>query len=322
MSKILTVSIAAYNVADYIEETLESCIDDEVMDSLEVLIVDDGATDNTPELAQKFVDRYPDTFKLIRKENGGYGTTINSGVENASGKYFKLLDGDDYFDTKSLKEFVARLKDESADMVLTKNVEVSNENGQEALPERGWYKYLGKSMNIFAMDSSILISMWNVAVKTELIKNNPYTYPKRYLYTDSLFVVNALARSMTITFYDLELYKYRVDRIGQSTSSKSLLKHCEDMYQVYLRVDEVYKDAIKQDNCNADILATHLTMTYLNYISAGFVLNEKSADSKKRLITFEKECKQNQPEIYKLAGKMSKRVKLMRLTGYLSYHLN
>ncbi|MCR4567380.1 MAG: glycosyltransferase family 2 protein [Pseudobutyrivibrio sp.] len=321
MDKILTVSIAAYNVADYIEDTLESCIIDD-MDSIEVLIVDDGATDNTPELAQKFVEKYPDTFKLIRKENGGYGTTINSGVEHATGKYFKLLDGDDYFDTDSLKKFIIRLKAETSDMVLTKNLEISNENGEEALPERGWYKYLESKMDISEMDSSILISMWNAAVKTELIKNNPYTYPKRYLYTDSLFVVNALARSKTIAFYDLELYKYRVDRIGQSTSSESLLKHCEDMYQVYLRVNEVYKKALSESNINKEILATHLAMTYLNYVSAGFMLNKKSADNKKRLIELEKECKKSQPEVYKLAAQMSKRVSLMRLTCYLSYYLN
>lgn len=320
MEKILTVSIAAYNVANYIDETLKSCILNDHMDDLEVLIVDDGATDNTAEIAQKYVDEYPNTFRLIRKENGGYGTTINSGVQNANGKYFKLLDGDDYFDNNSLGLFIEKLKSENADMVITKNIEISSSSNEKALPQRDWYKYLGKSMGILEMDEGTIISMWNTAVKTELIKNNPYEYPKRFLYTDSLFVINALSRSQSISFYDLELYYYRVDRIGQSTNIDSVIKHRNDMLQVYYLAKEILEKQLCQKDSKR-IITYHVAMTYLNYISAKFWYEKRSWKARKNLIAFEKECKEANKGIYLTAAKMSKRLNMNRKTGYLTYFI-
>lgn len=320
MEKILTVSIAAYNVANYIDETLKSCILDDNMDDLEVLIVDDGAKDNTAEIAQKYVDKYPNTFRLIRKENGGYGTTINSGVQNANGKYFKLLDGDDYFDNKSLGLFIEKLKAENADMVITKNVEISSENNEKALPQRAWYKYMGCNMAISEMADNTIISMWNTAVKTELIKNNPYEYPKRFLYTDSLFVINALSRSQSISFYDLELYYYRVDRIGQSTNINSIINHRDDMLQVYYLAKEILEKQLYQ-NESKNIVICHVAMTYLNYISAKFWYEKRSGKARKDLIAFEKECKDANKDIYLTAAKMSKRLNMNRRTGYLAYFI-
>ena len=96
MDKILTVSVAAYNVEKFIRNTLDSCIAEEIMTDLEVLVVDDGATDATAEIVREYEDKYPQTFRLIHKENGGYGTTVNRSMQEASGKYFRLLDGDDW----------------------------------------------------------------------------------------------------------------------------------------------------------------------------------------------------------------------------------
>ena len=95
MDKILTVSVAAYNVEKFIRNTLDSCIAEEIMTDLEVLVVDDGATDATAEIVREYEDKYPQTFRLIHKENGGYGTTVNRSMQEASGKYFRLLDGED-----------------------------------------------------------------------------------------------------------------------------------------------------------------------------------------------------------------------------------
>ena len=99
--KILTVTIPSYNVEAYLEDCLESFVNSEVMDDIEVLIVNDGSSDNTAKIAQRYVDKYENTFRLINKENGGHGSTINTGVREAKGKYFKVVDGDDWVDTRS-----------------------------------------------------------------------------------------------------------------------------------------------------------------------------------------------------------------------------
>ena len=124
--KILTVSIAAYNVEKYIDQTLKSLVVPEIMDKLEVLVIDDGGKDSTVDIVERYVDQYPDTFKLIRKENGGWGSTVNCGLKNATGKYFKLLDGDDYF--SELARFIDVLQQTDADLVYTPYV-IFYENG-------------------------------------------------------------------------------------------------------------------------------------------------------------------------------------------------
>ena len=105
MKKNLTISIAAYNVENYLEKTLDSLIIDN-LDKLEVLIVNDGSKDNTKKIAQKYCKKYPNSIKLIDKENGGYGSTINAGIKEATGKYFKQLDGDDWYNTENLNRLV------------------------------------------------------------------------------------------------------------------------------------------------------------------------------------------------------------------------
>ena len=119
MNKLLTVSIAAYNVEKYIRETLESLCIPSIIDDLEIFIVDDGGKDGTYEIAKEFEDLYPNTFHAIHKENGGWGSTVNYSIEHASGKYFRLLDGDDYYDRNGLINLIKVIKKTDADVIYT-----------------------------------------------------------------------------------------------------------------------------------------------------------------------------------------------------------
>lgn len=101
--KLLTISIAAYNVEKYLEKALTSMVcSPTAMEKLEVIIEDDGSTDGTLSIAKKYEKLYPDVYRAIHKENGGYGSTINNSIVLAQGKYFKQLDGDDWFDTENI----------------------------------------------------------------------------------------------------------------------------------------------------------------------------------------------------------------------------
>lgn len=88
MNTILSVAVPSYNVEQYLNKTLPSYCDERFNDILEVIIVNDGSTDTTAEIAQSYVDRYPRIFKLVNKENGGHGSAVNAGIDNATGKYF------------------------------------------------------------------------------------------------------------------------------------------------------------------------------------------------------------------------------------------
>ena len=100
--KILSVSIAAYNVQDTLAEALVPFTAEGIREYVDVMIVNDGSNDNTAAIASEYVNQYPDTFRLINKKNGGWGSTLNVGVQEAKGKYLKQLDGDDF----ALERFV------------------------------------------------------------------------------------------------------------------------------------------------------------------------------------------------------------------------
>ena len=89
VEKTLSISIAAYNVEEFLKNTLDSLVAPEIMDDIEVLIIDDGSKDNTAAIGKEFVDKYPNSFKVISKPNGGYGSTINAAIDAATGQYFK-----------------------------------------------------------------------------------------------------------------------------------------------------------------------------------------------------------------------------------------
>ena len=90
-------------------------------------------TDTTPAIAQRFVDREPRIFKLISKENGGHGSTINTGLAVATGRYFRVVDGDDWVDTEGLVRLTEQLRALDADLVVDEKREVDMKTGASKL---------------------------------------------------------------------------------------------------------------------------------------------------------------------------------------------
>ena len=117
MEKILSIVIPAYNVEKYLEKCLASFEIQAILDRIEVLVINDGSKDHTAEIAQRYCEKYPETYFLYNKENGGHGSGINYGIRYATGKYFKVVDGDDWLNTEELEAFVKLLEETDTDIV-------------------------------------------------------------------------------------------------------------------------------------------------------------------------------------------------------------
>lgn len=239
MRKILTISIAAYNVERFIRKTLESCIAEEIMEDLEVLVIDDGATDGTAEIVKEYEAKYPETFRLIHKENGGYGTTVNRSMKEASGCYFRLLDGDDWFDTEGLRKLIKHLKETDVDAVFTK-MYLCYPNSRQ-LEKDSWENLTGRRMKLSDVPESVFAGMWEFTVKTSILKEHPFELPSKTLYTDHLFLAYPIPYIGEVEFLDFPLYCYRLGYDEQSVSAKSRLKHMEEIVRVSLIMSEYYK---------------------------------------------------------------------------------
>ena len=225
MNKTITVSIAAYNVEKFMDEALSSLTCPEILDDIEIIIVNDGSKDSTADIAKRYVEKYPDSFFLIDKNNGGYGSTINASIAEASGKYFRLLDGDDWFDKEEFTKYVKALKEVDTDLVITDFVKRIQTNKEEKT-EITTYNYpSGEEKDVSEIYS---MPMHSTTVKTELLKKGGVSITEHCFYTDFEFIMKAFLLSSNFTYLPIRLYQYRIWGEGQSVSITGSMKHYKE----------------------------------------------------------------------------------------------
>ena len=117
--KILSIAVPVYNTEKYLERCIDSMIVNGILEDIEIILVNDGSRDNSISIMNKYKKKYPKTIIVIDKENGGHGSTINAALKVATGKYFRVLDSDDWFDSSNFLKFVKKLKSEDVDLVIT-----------------------------------------------------------------------------------------------------------------------------------------------------------------------------------------------------------
>lgn len=219
MNKILTIIIPTYNMEKYLRRCLDSLIiDEEGMKQLEVLVINDGSKDTSSQIAHEYQDKYPDTYRVIDKENGNYGSCINRGLKEATGKYVKVLDADDWFDTKNLNLYVDTLREVDADLVVT-NCVIVNEKGERT----GCFDSKEFENNKEYSFSEIAYrryfpQMHCVTYRLEMLKGMKYVQTEGISYTDQEWVTKPFASIVRIYYVDIYLYFYLVGRDGQTVS--------------------------------------------------------------------------------------------------------
>ena len=323
MEKVLTVSIAAYNVEKYLAKTLDSFICDKtVMDLFEVIIVNDGSKDDTCKIAKRYTEKYPDTFVLEDKKNGGYGSTINSSLAIARGRYYKLVDGDDWVDTEQFVELVKKLQTETADMVLTKYWQFNETDGSTEVITNAM-EYTGIIVsNIDNYTLSDDLAMHQIAYRTALLKKIGMRITEKCFYTDLEYLIKPLPYIQTLTAYDLCVYVYRVGREGQSVQLNSWFKNIEQGITVTLNL-AAYYESVKKD-ITSNKMKRYIKNDVVSSARSKYVIISampNDLNPKDKIMAYDRRLKNVSEEIYcqvaKDAGKKSSLlILLLRATGF------
>lgn len=314
--KLLTISIAAYNVEKYLEKALTSMVcSPTAMEKLEVIIEDDGSTDGTLSIAKKYEKLYPDVYRAIYKENGGYGSTINNSIVLAQGKYFKQLDGDDWFDTENIEQFLNWLSAVDADFVVTPYYNYF-EGGKTELVDN--CKVL-KSIegNISLVNSCRNIAMHELTIKTELLRNNHISITERCFYTDNEYTFLPLMFAKTVIKFEKPLYCYRLGREGQSVSIEGVKKHYLDAFSVAEKMYKAYEDN-KEITGDIDAIAQKKLCYITDTVYTYCLVVSPNQEMKNKLKKFDEHLKRDYTDIYRMTNTI-KKVKLLRLSGFLTY---
>lgn len=234
MEKLLTVSVAAYNVEAYLGKTLQSLVcGKEMLDKLEVLIINDASTDGTINIAESYASKYPDTFTAVTKENGGHGSTLNYSINRARGKYFRMLDGDDWYDTAQFEQYLKKLEKTEADLIITPYRRVYESDSHEETVNRHRLEYDRQYMlenETYALLDNLHAA--ELTVKTELLRGNRVYITEHCCYTDDALVLYSMLFSQTVIKFHDNVYRYRIGVAGQSVSDEGRIRHWEDGIRV------------------------------------------------------------------------------------------
>ena len=267
------------------EKYLRKCLDSLVIESegmkqLEVLVINDGSKDTSSQIAQEYQNKYPDTFRVIDKENGNYGSCINRGLREATGKYVKILDADDSFVKENIISLINCMLEFDVDMFLTNYYRVDEDGNITNKTARKFKKSTVLSIDEY-LDKDFKFEMHEIAYKTCILKKNGYRQTEGVSYTDVEWATIPFAWINTFVNLDLFIYKYLVGREGQTVGMKSFLKNSHHSFigifsEVQFYLDWKDKLPINRINYLRQRIIERLTINYKKYLYVGFQLDLKT----------------------------------------------
>lgn len=322
MKKNLTISVAAYNVEAFLDPLMQSIIDSGVLDQIEILIVDDGSKDGTAEKAGIYQTQHPDSVRLIRKENGGHGSAINRGIQEATGKYFRTLDGDDWLHPMHLQKLVEKLDNLDVDIILSNYCECYPDGERVVIDD---YSALERG-RVYSLEELLESVEWmrhcTVIYRTGLLQEHNIQLDEKCFYVDPEYALFPIPYVNTIYYAKDYLYCYRLGRAEQSASDISRMRLIADSEKVSKSLLNSYKNIKAR-------LSDSQRRYYVEGVAAHCLFHFKSimlfpADKKNKrmLIAFEKTVKNAAPEVFiKMAhlGRRSRMLRFLRATRYTGY---
>lgn len=243
MQKLLTIVVPVYKVEQYINKCLDSCIirkedgklDEKMMDRLEVIIVNDGTPDNSAKMSREYTLRFPRTFRQIDQENRGHGGAWNRGLEEATGKYLRFLDSDDWLTNLDL--LMENLTGCDSDLVFTDYVKVHQKKCcTETLAinsDKGKTLPLTVDFLSHQYQGSFILNFWHTTYKTSILRPQVPLFAEHVMYDDSILCIAPLLYGRTYIYYKMPLYNYLIGRAGQSMDTKVISKNLSSYHRCY-----------------------------------------------------------------------------------------
>lgn len=227
---------------------------------IEVIIVDDGSTkDDTARIADNYSKKYPDIVKVIHQENGGHGEAVNTGLAHATGKFFKVVDSDDWVDLKSYKKILSVLKNfedgEEPDMLIANyvynKVGVSRKkviHYDNVFPVEKMFSW--NEVGNFKIDQYIL--MHSAIYKTQILRECSLQLPKHTFYVDNIFVFEPLPFVKKMYYVNTNFYRYFIGRADQSVNEDIMISRIDQQIDVTKRMINFYLESnVENEKCNS-----------------------------------------------------------------------
>lgn len=299
---ILTIAVPAYNASRFLARTLDPFLElnSDYQHYLEVIIVNDGSTDNTAEIADEYVQKCPQMFKAVHKENGGHGSGVNYGIEHGKGMYYYVLDADDWLDVEALEKVLTRLLDMRTDYLCGISEHVPDlflvdytyeniESGRSRMrlnkqvPVEEFFKF--EESKQFGV--ATYLTMHSMIYRMAVLHEAQLKLPEHCFYVDNLLAYIPLPYCEYFYYYPKELYHYEVGRDDQSVNEQNFIKRIDQQLKVTRLLTtayHLYDDLTAEQERLRNYLLHYLSAMYTVSTIHLLLINNKEADAKKKAL--------------------------------------
>lgn len=301
--KLLTFVIPAYNSEKFLDKCITSLLAAEVLEKLEIIVINDGSTDGTVQIAENYCTNYPDVVRLISQENKGHGGALNTGCVAAQGKYLKVIDADDWVETQNLSIFIRHLENCDSEVVLTHYHTIDISNGEI----KNWRNYPDEFEKRYSFAD--VMSSWKsfdrsltfhgITYRTDFYQKYAKPLPEHVFYEDHEYATFPCCMAESITCFDLFIYDYRIGDVNQSVSNQNQLKRIAHTDLVIRRMIDRYCQLPESDGKRYAAMKTQGLI--LSYLTTVLLVNPNRAEGQKQAKTIMEHCQRNALEIYNLA---------------------
>ena len=332
--KILSIIIPMYQSEDFIKKCLDSMIlGKSDMGRMEILVVNDGSKDGSAALAEWYVRRFPDTVRLLNKENGGHGSAINLGVTQCRGRFMKVVDADDWVYTRGLKMILDILQNTEAfyaDVVLagyqihdirdgsTQTVSCGQQNVHEQTGFRGSVDMdaqigMGSVLHNWSRYRR-LFTLHGLIYRTDFYRAQGCLLPEHVYYDDAYFDVVYAARATRIYTADIIFYQYRIGDENQSMSQKNREHRLSQLESVLFQIFETEMDRRTETGMSYWYRRTASFVT--DYYATAFLRVENRRNGRMTARAFSRKLKLTSSRLYCMC-----RIKYFVLYGMHVLHM-
>lgn len=340
--KLLTIVVPSYNASKYLDFNLQSFLLPSVPEKLEVIVVDDGSTDDTARIADAYHEKYPDIIKVIHKENGGHGSGINAGLRAAMGKYFKVVDADDWVDHEALKRLLDYIA--SFDAADTDTAEAKDASGPDVIYNNYYWRLTDEAKSpkeyerkaefkepfsgveyrkVYDFESiadRCYVKMHNMTIRTEILREHQIQIDEHCYYVDMEYILYPMPYVQTIAFLPEFLYQYQIGRQGQSMDLAKMQRNAAQydhvLASIYAYYDAHCKD-IKGPN-RKKYIDRLISRFYASRIKILLSMPD-AAKRKNEFVAMEETLQRDHADIY--AANVNKAIRLLRGSRYMLYPL-
>ncbi|WP_029233673.1 glycosyltransferase family 2 protein [Butyrivibrio sp. VCB2006] len=252
---MVSIVVPVYNTESYLKRSLDALVNQTIdKNELEIILVNDGSTDHSPEIIQQYADKYPDIIRVFNKTNGGQATARNLGIRQANGEYIGFADSDDYVDVSMFEKMYRLAKAQDADLVEC-HYHSMLETGRDA-DGNPIYKEIDTRGTITAHEDpkelflNPQVSPWNKLYRREIFIENDIFFPEGMIYEDTAWYIKTLPFVKKHAYLDEKLVYYSV-RQGSTMTVNSgakvgdIIKVFDDIIDFYVKKGlfrEYYKE--------------------------------------------------------------------------------